>query len=490
MKRNVIYLIMGHLLLMMSCTDEILRKGDISEEVQNAERRSAGDGKLDLLGYGYDATKAFANPNSARAKVIDVDRIKREAPGRIEEGIIGIQKNSITSGSNYTEYNKNVSVKVNATAKFLLFSTTLSSSFSQEELSSSLHSYASVDLKVQRRKLTIYMNEDELCTKYLTSTFTQDCHMLSAEQLVNRYGTHVLRDIVLGGKLSVFYRSQANSSSKKKTVEAGISAGISKIFNIQVDGGYSSSEVSKNSDESLRYYTIGGDPANALVGKVGPKENVVIDITPWQKSVTLQNAQLIDINEDGLIPLYNLIPDSRKKNEVKDYIFSRIYGLIRNRDYLLNGDFYNYIFNPIHPGFPTLTRIVYQIDEGLITVLDRDYSGQGDIIFNSDSVIRSAYPPRQGADYDMFETYVQNIRKYTTDLDQYSPYPISTRKAKDRPILVQEIPSGKFFVQLDQRVKSLRPLYSSQTIDIYHLNRKLVKKIQSTNGYQIGKILI
>ena len=77
--------------------------------------------------------------------MIDVDRIKREAPGRIEDGIIDIQRTSITSGSNYEEYNKNLSVKVKATAKFLLFSATLKGSFSQEELSSDLYSYASVD---------------------------------------------------------------------------------------------------------------------------------------------------------------------------------------------------------------------------------------------------------------------------------------------------------------------------------------------------------
>ena len=475
-------MIMGHLLLMMSCTDEILQKGDGSENAQNAEvRRSAGDGKLDLLGYGYDATKEFANANSARAKVIDVDRIKREAPGRIEDGIIDIQRTSITSGSNYEEYNKNLSVKVKATAKFLLFSATLKGSFSQEELSSDLYSYASVDLKIQRRRLTIYMDKDELCTKYLTSTFVQDCRKLNAEQLVNRYGTHVLKNIVLGGRLSALYRSKVSSGSKKRVVEAGVSVGVSKIFNIEVDGAQSSSEANKNSEESLRYFTVGGSSSNALVGKIGPKENIVIDIIPWQNSVTLKNAQLIDIDEDGLIPLYELIPDSRKRNEVKNYIFSRIYGLKRYTDYLLNGDIYAI---PSFIPSPFLIRKMgayMQIDDRIVPYM---CVALNPAVSTETAIKQALYPivPYIGS-YEGLLRFREYMEVQT--LPPPLAYPFYELSA---PSLIKDV-SGKYYIQLNPNEKKVRPLYSMETIQIYHLDMNKAK-VKNIGEYEIGSVLM
>lgn len=490
MKRgNFFYLVMS-LFFVISCNDDLFEKKEVVKEKSEVSLRSAGDGNYDLLGYGYDATKEFANANSAKAKVVDIDKIIRESPSLIEAGIIGSQYGTLVSGKDYREYTKNVSLKVKATGSYKLFTGALNGSFSQEELSSRSYSYASYDLKVQRRRLTIYANESDLYMKYLTPDFMRDYKLLSAEQLINKYGTHVLKDIVLGGKLSIIYRCQTDSWSKKEAVEAGISVGVSKIFNIDVNGGHSSSEIENNRHTSLRYYTIGGDPSNSLIGSVKPDGEVsVIDIAPWQKSVTLANAQLVDINEDGLIPLYRLIPDSKKRNEVKDYIFSRKYELVKNRDYLLNGSYTTYgIAVPFFPKF--FSNLLYQTDDGIMTVIEKNlpelniaeknFLKKGEVQIENTSLLNK----------DEFNEVFKHLIKYTPNLDLQSPYPVSSRKGKDAPILVQEKQTGKYFIQLDQRLRVLRPLHSEKTIEVYNLNKNEIKIIENINEYEIGDIFI
>ena len=46
--------------------------------------------------------------------------------------------------------------------------------------------------------------------------------------IIQHYGTHVLTDITLGGRITVLYRSSINTSKKTATVEAGCASGIKK----------------------------------------------------------------------------------------------------------------------------------------------------------------------------------------------------------------------------------------------------------------------
>lgn len=436
---------------MNSCKEDILKREEVSEiNVRpTVAFRAAGDARYDLLGYGYDADKEFASANSARAKVIDVDKIMSKDPSLIEQGIIATQYGTLISGESYKEYSKSQSLKVKATASFNLFKkifdTSFSGSSSGESFESSRYSYASYDLKIQQRRLTIYADESELFMNYLTRNFERDCQQLSAQGLVTRYGTHVLTDISLGGKLNVTYRAIINKTNKKRAAEAGISMGIAKIFNLNVKGNYSSSEAAENRNAELHFRTIGGDPSNSLIGSMGADGSVsAISIAPWQNSVTLANSQLIDIGENGLIPLYKLVPNSKKRNEVKDYIFSKIYGLKKNKDYLLNGFYYAYSLG--RPGWGAFCgKVCYQIDEGLITISERSWfeSYEAEKAFvNAGKVYPEDFYEINSE--EKFKNHINHFYLYTQNLDLISPYLVSDRKAKDCPILVQEKQSGKY----------------------------------------------
>ncbi len=171
-KRFSLFLFGGLLLTIVSCKNNIIEKEkDLTN--QSPIFKAAGDGKYDLLGYGYDATKEFANANSAKAKVIDIDKILKTNPSRIESSIIGQQEGVIVSGEDSQSYSKALSAKVDATAGYMLFTGSVSAAFSSEDFSSSKYAYASYDLEIQRKKLTLNVDEDDLYNYYLTSDFWQ-----------------------------------------------------------------------------------------------------------------------------------------------------------------------------------------------------------------------------------------------------------------------------------------------------------------------------
>ncbi len=81
-----------------------------------------------------------------------------------------------------------------------------------------------------------------------------------------------------------------------------------------------SDEEYNTNDELLIYNTVGG--GTKMCGFLKPTDynpdNIEIDL--YSSFLPSEELQLMFINEDGLMPLYELISDPIKKQEVKDYI--------------------------------------------------------------------------------------------------------------------------------------------------------------------------
>ena len=50
--------------------------------------------------------------------------------------------------------------------------------------------------------------------------------MLFRSELIQKYGTHILTDISIGGKLSLLYRTYAMDTHKEQTVKAGFETAL------------------------------------------------------------------------------------------------------------------------------------------------------------------------------------------------------------------------------------------------------------------------
>ncbi|WP_299286402.1 MAC/perforin domain-containing protein [uncultured Mucilaginibacter sp.] len=285
---------------------------------------SAGDKYLDLLGYGYDITGEYANISSSRYKVIDVENLAKDEPARVNTQIGTSEYPEFHSGGNSETYSSDLSLQYTESYGYKLFKGTFNASFNEKTSSSSKYAYASFSSITKQKAISFNATKELIKSKYLSQTFKSDVNTMSPQQLVSTYGTHVLSNIILGAKLDVFYRTQTNNSNRTEAVKAGIGLnGLYGLFNMTGNLDYTASSANSNFDQYLSYRTVGGDGTKGLIGNFvfdteAPK--VPITIADWKSSCTLDNATLIQIGTDGLIPLYDLIEDPGKSAAVKDYI--------------------------------------------------------------------------------------------------------------------------------------------------------------------------
>jgi hypothetical protein len=376
-----------------------------SKKTRPARPRSAADGVNDLLGYGYDITGEYGNSSASRFAVINIAALQRALPSRVEWDFAKRQAGKLTSGENATSYLDKLTLTMDGTFGFKAFSGTIKSSFSSTDVFSAKYVYSSFDLLMQQKRGKM-SGGPSLLKQYLHPSFLWDIEFESPEFIVSAYGTHVLTDITLGAKLNIMYRSETNNTQRERASQIGLDVNVPKVFNLSVGLSYTytQKETEDNFSQALHYKTIGGNPSRSLIGDIPVGNNPpTVDITSWQQSCTFDNAEMIDFNNQALIPLYEFIDDPVKKQAVKNYIsdYIKFYQPILERTYaklskenphVLNGiTYYDYYvrffkedkvtpitvgdvtveyYNTDWPGMPMTKRIVDENYAYLLTESD------------------------------------------------------------------------------------------------------------------------
>jgi len=290
--------------------EEQLRTGEIS--------RAGGDGKYDLLGYGYDITGEYCHHNSSKSLVIDINRFYQANPGRVVGSTNTGSHGEWFKGKTATNYLSSLTIKMDAKYKGLFFKGSFYFQDSSVDTYSAKYSFACYHLYIQHKKFFLNANV-ELLKQYLTSEFLEDIETQSSEYIVKFYGTHVLTNIILGARLELLYRSKIEEEDKMNIVHAGAATRILKIFNLNTSGSYESQKASMNSEEQIFYKTVGGDPSKALINmiNVSSDNSTEINIKDWQNSSDATNVALINCDPETMIPIYEFVSDPAKKARLK-----------------------------------------------------------------------------------------------------------------------------------------------------------------------------
>ena len=166
----------------------------------------------------------------------------------------------------------------------------------------------------------------------MLSSFVEDLNKYSADKIVEMYGTHVLTNITVGGKYTAYYKSaiiEENSSTEKtEIVSAGAKYNLSNI-GLDAHGSWSKTEVEernkKNSNWECYIKALGGSTSGTtitLAPEQGPSFS--INLGAWTESVDDQHSRLFDVNWNATYPIYDLISDPIKKQEMKEAVFRYI----------------------------------------------------------------------------------------------------------------------------------------------------------------------
>ena len=321
---KVIPIYMSWVMLILSgCADEDIIERNSPSFPQSVNTRSAGDGVYDILGYGYDITGPYLDTKSSRAIVFDTNKLLEKGlitPYKLEES-----RFRYSSGKDVIDFTTNMSSSLQMSTPGILKvigGASLNIAFGGNSHYNSDYSFAYCTQQYIDSRYRISEADINVLKTCLTKQFIERLSTYTPEQIVEEYGTHVLKDIYLGAKFEVYYMAKSTSSSKKESINAGLGASLFSLFKMDGKFQYDESLAITNKEQSLYYFTIGGDPAVGVQGSLNPENSPSIDIGKWMASVKSSTPKFIDVdnNSQSFIPIYELVTDPTKKQTLKAYI--------------------------------------------------------------------------------------------------------------------------------------------------------------------------
>ncbi len=338
MKKNAIILMSFLLFLYSSCSEnEDVNIIPEEEEINPMDPFIPFEKpniKYDLrLGYGYDFTGPYLNDRSVREEIIDVSKWYEEDTdivtldiGNRSSGYYYLGSSAskyaynMTTGTNIYTFTNSIPNGISAYSGTILDNLTLYSDDLEEYSYGSYH----VFFKTISYKFMWWYKKESL-VNYLTESFVNDLNLLSAEQLIEKYGTHIISDHETGGRLDFILKSKIDKNNNVNDVlHAGLSYVVNQKLNNQVLGTLDIKEENIKANKVPVFFieSHGGDNSIIPNGtynlqKEYPKP---LDIKKWMTSFDETNAALIDLNLNDLIPIYDIIKDEQKRAEIKSAV--------------------------------------------------------------------------------------------------------------------------------------------------------------------------
>ncbi|WP_398454038.1 MAC/perforin domain-containing protein [Sphingobacterium thalpophilum] len=332
--------------LAIGCKKNEVLQSQLNSDLRIKTIASGGDGKWDLLGYGLDAAGDLLNPSSiSDAPIFDMEKFERDFRARIDINTTTEGTERYFGGASAYDYMRDVStsksfdVNGNATIKgtnsstgqpandLLNFTGSIKKNSSDQSINSysSRYAYASYEVsqRIKRLRFTDDVNIDQLI-KYLTPEFVNNVAVQNADYLVNRYGTHVMLDISIGGRLSFNFSGAISNESdydkNTKAVKVGLGFSLLKIIGVNISSDKTKEEITKivNETRSKEYtgkFYGGTNSGRSISIDNDGNSSETINMASWQQSITDRNAALIAVGKT--IFLYDLITDPIKKASVK-----------------------------------------------------------------------------------------------------------------------------------------------------------------------------
>jgi hypothetical protein len=280
-----------------------------------------GSSKFSLIGYGYDIIGKYADTSSVKAPAVNIEAYAAAQPDRVSIGTTTYGGPKLIYATNAEDYSYKISLKLKESKGMMLFKHTITDAFPGEDALSNKYIYAQYEYSMTWKTIRTD-GVDAIVKDYLTPGFRNDVQSLTPENLVKKYGTHVLSGITLGEKLNVYYQAKSAGSDKLQSSVVGFTYALKKVFGIASGSldRLKATEINAVSEPKLVYEAIGGDPSK--VNKIVANGKTLINFNEWLSTCTEDKALFTNIV--SMYPLYELINDPAKKAEVKNYITSYI----------------------------------------------------------------------------------------------------------------------------------------------------------------------
>ncbi|WP_231464978.1 MAC/perforin domain-containing protein [Pedobacter sp. Leaf132] len=269
------------------------------------------------LGYGYDVTENFDSETSIRANVVDIPRFDASpmhtvslSRGTKFSWKTLIAKDAVDLSEQFSNY-------YTETKGLKIFGNTVNEAFPASTTANVNFVYGYYSNYMIRKNFRFYY--DKSVNNFITNQFKQDLNSLDAENLIKKYGTHVLIGVNIGAKFDVIYQAVSRGGDRQKISMEGQRYAMKNTFGLPTGNldDIDLQNLNANSFAKVYYTSTGGDMK--LLKEQTFSKKVFLNISDWLNSRTEERARFIGASEDGFRPIYYFIDDASKKAKVMAY---------------------------------------------------------------------------------------------------------------------------------------------------------------------------
>lgn len=319
---------------MCACSDsnteiEMRKKSDFYNLKSISEKKVIYKGfqsyNQQIIGAGYDVTAGYLDFNAVKAPIFDLKKVPEDRLYRMGSNSCnpvnyrGTDVHDFLSDIMHHIQINDIPKKESETATTLFAGTLLNNeTFSSEYDHSSQYSFAYCEqvINIERWIINLPVLEDN---QFISQEFLYDVKHTTPNEIINKYGTHVLNDICLGLRLRGIYRTMVSSNPYSAAEIAFYNA----LWEMGKVGFFTGTTVSQ--DDNKLAQSIGGQlvveyhGGNALMAaSFGQKK-----YKDWLDSANEDNYALTEIL-NTLTPIYELIADGTKREQVKAAVYQYI----------------------------------------------------------------------------------------------------------------------------------------------------------------------
>lgn len=251
-----------------------------------------------FLGYGYnlvDSGYFSSDYITDNAAVLDTDKLAANRciySTPIQDTHI---QDSYSAGTDTTSYVKDISAGFTVKGTFFNGSVSNSFKYDSEQQYSSTDSFVTIKLTEAVKDEYINLSDLESLKNYMTEQFKTDIDSttVTPEQILQKYGTHVILNTVLGGRIEINFKYDNCSQVSKTTLEDEAKAAYNDI-KTSASGSWSEETQKLKINSDLNVNLTGG----AKDVDFNTLENVRSSYSKWFKNIGKgESLAFIDVNK-------------------------------------------------------------------------------------------------------------------------------------------------------------------------------------------------
>jgi len=315
MKKNtfltrIFVLIAIFALALAGCNDDTT-KGDegTSKPTDPANPNEPPDTIKEVIGYGYNITSRYAYSPDIKSAILDTDKLLDAKLIKKDSNLRYGEFETIT-GKNINEYMRSITAKISYSdkanlSKVVSFSNEVGINFDNERITRSEYAFVTSTSRIVTGAYNI-INRNGL-SAYFTTDFTNDLESMRPEELIDKYGTHVMLGAVLGAKADYHLSVKKKTENNITNLEAYAKARAEAKYIVGNTGtGYSADVDTKFTQYFFTGETL--EKTRVFGGKVqyGKFINSKQDYDQWIESIE-GNDIWIDYYPNSLIPISDLV---------------------------------------------------------------------------------------------------------------------------------------------------------------------------------------